>query len=128
MDSLIEWLVNYAFDHNIGVVLTPALQPYTPSTSDGTTRLVVINMNWHRKTEIPFALAHEIGHVINGDQGVHAYTATLKTKEEYAANVTGIRLIKDYCLRNEMRFDNYVVFCQQFGIPLELDYLASQIM
>lgn len=62
MDSLIEWLVNYAFDHNIGVVLTPALQPHTPSTSDGTTRLVVINMNWYRKTEIPFALAHEIGH------------------------------------------------------------------
>ena len=92
MDSLIEWLVNYAFDHNIGVVLTPALQPHTPSTSDGTTRLVVINMNWYRKTEIPFALAHEIGHVINGDQGVHAYTATLKTRAKRKYNSTILKL------------------------------------
>ena len=128
MEDLMEWLINYAFDHHIGVQLTSYLQPHTPSTSYGDYRLVVVNTRWYKHNEVPFSLAHEIGHVINGDRGVHAYTATAETKEEHAANVTGIKLLLAYCQEHDIYFDNPVVFCQQFGAPLELDYLVSGIM
>ena len=79
MEDLMEWLINYAFDHHIGVQLTSFLQPMTPSTSFSDYRLVVINTRWHKPNEIPFSLAHEIGHVMNGDCGVNAYTAVADT-------------------------------------------------
>ncbi|APU45155.1 ImmA/IrrE family metallo-endopeptidase [Limosilactobacillus fermentum] len=124
MEDLMEWLINYAFDHHIGVQLTSFLQPMTPSTSFSDYRLVVINTRWHKPNEIPFSLAHEIGHVMNGDRGVHAYTAVADTKEEYAANITGIGLLLKYCQEHDIHFTNPIEFCERFGIPMELEYVA----
>lgn len=128
MNDLIEWLVNYAFDHNIGCILTRGLKPETPSASYGDKRLVIINMNWKNHNEIPFSFAHEIGHILNGDKGIHQFTATASSKEEYRANIAGIHLLDLYCQNHDLAITNPLQFCELFGIPEWLDYIvANQI-
>lgn len=126
MTDLMEWLANYAFSHNIGYILTHMLDKDTPSTSYGEQRLVIINMEWHIKYEVPFSFAHEIGHIMNGDKGINKYSAeSVSTKEEYQANLTAIQLLITYCHKNDIEINNPVVFCEKFGIPDNLEYVVS---
>lgn len=125
LNDLIEWLVNYAFDNNIGCILTRCLKPETPSSSYGDERIVIVNMNWKHPDEIPFSFAHEIGHILNGDKGVHQFSATGSSKEEYHANITGIKLLNLYCQKHDISVNNPVRFCECFGIPNQFDYIAS---
>lgn len=129
MDELMTWLSNYGFDQQIGFIFTHNLAPDTPSQSDGTNRLVVLNMEWFPHYELPFALAHEIGHILNGDQGINKYCAeTVGTKKEYQANLTGIRLLLKYCDLHDINIDNPVNFCENFGVPEKLDYVVKLIL
>ena len=97
MNELIEYLLNYAFDHGIGYKLVHA-DPYDPSLSLKKHNLMVINLNWHNQSELPFIIGHEIGHFILGDDKygepenpikrlcLHAYELDLInpiTKKEY---------------------------------------------
>ena len=126
MNELMEWLANYAFEHGIGYILTNQLAPDTPSSSDGAHRLVIINMNWKFPKESPFSFAHEIGHVLNGDQGKNYFNAnSLDLKTEYQANLTGIKILKDFCENHDISISNPIKFCEVFGIPEKLDYVVS---
>lgn len=126
MNDLMEWLANFAFDHNIGYILTHMLNKKTPSTSYGDQRLIIINMEWYEHDEIPFSFAHEIGHILNGDKGINKYSAkTVSTKEEYKANLTAIQLLINYCHKNDIEINNPIVFCERFGIPINLEYIVS---
>ena len=118
MNDLMEWLMNYALDRGIGFIATKQLKPDTPSQSDCSQRVIVINMNWHNRHEIPFMFAHEIGHILNGDAGVHQYSASsVSIKEEHAADLTGLRLILQYCRENNIAVYNPTQFCECFGVP-----------
>ena len=92
-----EYLLNYAWDRKIGYELTQDLTPEAPSFASPEDNLVVINMNWSNKKELPFQLAHEITHVTNGDdtQAKLYYHTTYKSKfgVEYKANVGGAELL-----------------------------------
>lgn len=126
MSNVMNWLMDYAFDHQISVILTRYLNPHMPSISDGNNRLTVINMNWHNKNEIPFCFAHEIGHILNGDQGQHKFSAhSVDIKEEYQANLTGTKLLIRYAKSRDINIGNPVSFCEQFGIPTELEYVVA---
>lgn len=48
--------------------------------------------------KLPFAFAHEIGHVIHGDQHTTAKTKLAK-KQEKAADLYAVGLIWGYCLK-----------------------------
>lgn len=74
MNDLIEYLLNYAFDHGIGYKLVHA-DPYDPSLSLKNHNLMVINLNWHNQSELPFIIGHEIGHFILGDKGILYYSS-----------------------------------------------------
>ncbi len=126
MNELMEWLANYAFNHNIGYIFTHQLEADTPSSSDGQQRLVIINMEWKHKSEIPFSFAHEIGHILNGDKGINKFSAkTIGLKKEYRANLTGIDILLEYCDKHDLNFDSPIQFCERFGVPLQLDYLVN---
>ena len=126
MNDLMEWLANFAFDHSIGYILTHMLDSETPSTSYGEERLVIINMEWHAKDEVPFSFAHEIGHIVNGDKGINRYSAeSISTKEEYQANLTAIQLLITYCRKNDIEISNPIKFCEIFGIPASLEYTVG---
>ncbi|KRL93915.1 ImmA/IrrE family metallo-endopeptidase [Limosilactobacillus equigenerosi] len=121
MSDLISWLYNFAFKKGISVEQTKLLSPDTPSTSFPQAKLIIINANWHDPNEIPFIIAHEIGHVINQDD-IHSPQA------EMAASFTALHLLRKYCDANDIPTDNSIRFCSLFGIPFKYDHLVRQVL
>ena len=90
-------------------------------------RKVLINMNWQPKTEIPFIMAHEIAHVLNGDDGTRYYeSATIHSKVEYQANLTAVEILLNYCHNLDIEASNPVHLCENFGIPTALEYVVRE--
>lgn len=120
MNEVIDWLVNYAFNHKIGVILDRLnFGPDVSASTDG--QNVLINMNWKNSNEVPFLLAHEIGHVLNGDGVANYCTATATTKIESAANGQAIDLLLDYCNTYDKQPQTYTDFMKYYGIPNYLE-------
>lgn len=129
MNDLLQWLTNFALDHDIGVIFTPYFEPTTPSQSNGDYRVVVINSNWHNQNEVPFCFAHEIGHVLNHDSGVNNYSSpSVSSKEEYQANLKAIQLLLLYCKINDIHFQSSIEFCRQFGVPMNYEYMVELVL
>lgn len=127
MDEIITKLMQYAFDHNIGMVMTHELGDHTPSASRPDNKMIVINLNWYDKREIPFQMAHELGHVINQDEGILYYSSfSNRSSYERAANMTGLDiLIPIYVDVTGYSCDNISPFMEQFGIPA---YLGGDVI
>ena len=124
-DDLMQFLMDFTWNHHIGLDIgmydksfrSRALPEY---------RLIIINTNWHNSNEVPFSFAHEIGHIMNGDTGIRYYvSSTIRDKSEYQANLYGIGLLIDFCKSRDYEFDNAYNFCECFGIPASLEYIAS---
>lgn len=129
MNDVMTYLINLGFDHGISTTLTDKLPSDFPSSSSLKKQKVIINMNWKNCHEIPFILAHELGHLLNGDNGINYYeSGTIHNKTEFQANKTAIVLLVNYCNQNDINFDNPVQFCEQFGIPSELEYVVSMLL
>lgn len=123
-EVFMERLLQYAFDSKIGYILTKNLEPYTPSVAVPEDNQIIINMNWHNHDEIPFSLAHEIGHFVNGDTGTLYYTSnTFMQKSEREANLRALELILPiYADINQgMVPNNYQTVMNQLQIPQCLD-------
>ena len=120
MDNLIAWLLNFAWDHGIGYVLTRELSPATPSCVSPVENTIIINMNWRNQKELPFQIAHEIAHCLNHDVGICYYTTSMKIKTERAANLKAIQILQHYCVLNDIDYCNYVSFAERFGVPLNV--------
>ncbi|WP_040468851.1 hypothetical protein [Limosilactobacillus gastricus] len=118
MNDLIQWLINYAYDRNVSIIATRQLLPNTPSQTNVSNRVVVINMNWYNPIEIPFIYAHEISHALCG----HVMASP---KNEIEANRKAVDLLIRYCQENNIYINNSVEFCEGFGIPLRLGYLIE---
>ena len=82
MNDAIWYLLKIANNYHIDVQWAGVLSEYTPPACRIDTRIVCMNMNWHRQAELPFQLAHELSHIINGDPGdVCFYNATFTGKQ-----------------------------------------------
>lgn len=126
MNDVMTYLINLGFDRGISTTLTDQLPSRFPSSSSLRKQKVLINMNWKNKTEIPFILAHELAHLINKDSGINYYkSVTIHNKTEFEANKTAIDLLVNYCRSNDINFDNPIQFCEQFGIPTDLEYIVA---
>lgn len=121
MNELIQWLFNFGYDHDISIDTTKQLNPDTPSLADVKDGHVIINMNWSNQSEIPFIFAHEIGHVLCGH-------VTYSPKNEIEANKTAIGILIKYCWENNINISNPIRFCEEFGIPLRLNYLIRGVI
>lgn len=95
--DLIEYLEKYAAEQNIDCIWCDTCPDYIPcsSTKD---RVIFMNINWRYPLNLPFAFAHEIGHVVHGDQHTTAKTKLAK-KQEKAADLYAVGLIWGYCLK-----------------------------
>ena len=123
-NNLINWLMNYCFDHDIGACLTNEL----PDEIGGKSYvipadLVVVNNNWHNELEIPFIFAHEIGHIQTGIPCSYHASISNIDKGEADANKFAINLFMEYCKENEFNFSTYYNFAENFYIPLKFYYL-----
>lgn len=99
--------------------------PFIPSSSSVALRSVVINLN---ADNVPLQFAHELGHVLNEDDGVLYFTtSTNGSSAESNATKTGIKLLLDYYFREvpieEINLSNFMSF---YKIPLLFtDYVYS---
>ena len=127
MNEACDYLLERATEYHIDVKWAH-LSPITPPGSSFEYRSVVMNLDWHRPSEIIFQLAHEISHVIHGDKGdVYYYHACFTGKEsvEYKANVGAVKLlIPFYCQEVERECVNSANFMQIFHVP---SYLAEVV-
>lgn len=117
MNDLIEYLLNYAFDCGIGYKLVHA-DPYDPSLSLKKHNLMVINLNWHNQSELPFIIGHEIGHFILGDKGILYYSSFAgQNSEEKSADLYSLNLLYDYACGRGQYFEEPGQFLSIYGIP-----------
>lgn len=124
-EDLIKFLFQYAHDHGIDCSWE-SLDAHKPAYAVVNYNFIIVNKNWFRKTEIPFTLAHEIGHVLNGDiicncQSRYAVYPCERNADRYAFD-----LIFIYSLRYGSVITEPGIFIEQYGIPPRmLDYATE---
>lgn len=121
MNDVCWRLLTVASAHDINVQWSGRLSPYTPPACRIDTRIVLMNLNWHRSHELTFQLAHEMAHIINGDpEDTFFYHATFTGKRsvEYKANVGAVGLLVPfYCEETEPEDANVVHFTEAYAVP-----------
>lgn len=127
-DRLIRYLMNYAmFDCKIGVEFTDKLPPSAPPISYNVPgKLIIMNGKWLYPVQIPFLLAHEIGHVIHENEKFYHISSMNTQKGEANENSFAIKLLHQYCVDGEIYFDNCYSFAKCFGIPEACYYLLEK--
>ena len=120
MDDIISLLANYAFDHGIGVTMSTDLSPDCPSFALANPKNIVINLNWSPRAEIPFSMAHEIGHVINGDNGHYQLTSVAHSKAEHDANIVAFQILREWAESHDVDVSEPYLFMSCFAIPCKL--------
>ena len=81
-DDLMQFLIDFAWDHNIGVEIGE-FGPNFRARTLPEYNLVIVNTNWHNHNEVPISFAHELGHNMNRDTGIRYYESeTVKDKSE----------------------------------------------
>lgn len=125
MNEVITWLMNYCMDHDIGIIYKKNLPQTAPSDSWHNPKLIIFNANFYKKSERPFMLAHEIGHVVEEVPEYYKLAYLGIEKGEFSANRFAINLLALYCLDNDIYFDNYYSFAKAFGIPKDKYYILE---
>ncbi|WP_105965024.1 ImmA/IrrE family metallo-endopeptidase [Apilactobacillus micheneri] len=127
-NDILKDLLNYAFDHGIGIETVHA-NMNTPCLVLNNKKLIVLNLNWN-KSQIPFALSHEIAHIINEDdiQLYRSNSCNYKLSFEYNANFRALNiLIPIYLKKCEYTMDNISPLMDQLKIPNSLINETKQI-
>lgn len=128
-NKLMQYLMNYAmFDLNIGVEFTDKLPSFAPPISyNEPGRLIIMNAKWIYPAQIPFLLAHEIGHVLHENACFYHISDLTANKGEASENIFAIKLLQKYCIENEFHFGSIYQFARCFGIPQECYYLLNDV-
>ncbi|PWF22445.1 hypothetical protein DF212_03770 [Lactobacillus johnsonii] len=95
-DVTVTYLFNYAMKNNISFVATHLLHAGTPSCCDTSIRKMIINLN-NDEEALPLEIAHEIGHILNGDKGKFYFCGdSCSSPIEVNAHKTGIKILASY--------------------------------
>lgn len=116
VNDLIQYLFNFAFDHNIGVLLLSTSKEYN-SLADKTKKTIIINTNWKNQNEIPFIIGHEIGHLMDGEPCLSYFCGTSLSSKERTADLFSLNIIFEYATLQYDSFEEPIQFIQQYGIP-----------
>ena len=128
-DELINYLFNYAIVRDIGHVCYK-VDPYYPSLAWKEKREIGINMNWHNQAEIPFIIAHEIGHIMIGGPSLKQLCCTTygtDIGEEKSADIYSLHLLFAYSCKQGNDFSEPTSFMQAYGIPSRMSTEASKL-
>ncbi|GEO66222.1 ImmA/IrrE family metallo-endopeptidase [Levilactobacillus brevis] len=116
--------MQYAWDNGISCVLTDKMNEHTPSSAQPKNKIILINLNWYNQSEIIFQMAHEIGHVINNDEGVLYYSSfSNKSSYERNANLKALDILIPIYLDiiGDYNSDSVFPFMEAFCIPNRLE-------
>ncbi|QGV03969.1 ImmA/IrrE family metallo-endopeptidase [Lactobacillus acetotolerans] len=119
-NDIIEWLTNYAKDNNIDVEFVHNRPDYACQAIPEY-QMVIINLNWKNQKEIPFAIGHELGHIICKHNVSNYYQSFNSTsKMEHEADLFSIKLLLCYAVNTNQTLTNPYQFINQFGIPTKM--------
>ncbi|TPR41242.1 ImmA/IrrE family metallo-endopeptidase [Apilactobacillus micheneri] len=128
-DDILKDLLNYAFDNGIGVETVHA-SINTPCLVFNKKRLIILNLNWHNKNELPFQIAHEISHIINNDD-LNLYrsdSCNYTLSFEKNANVMALNiLLPIYFKHCNYSINNISPLMKQLSIPNSLQKETKNI-
>ncbi|WP_390404471.1 ImmA/IrrE family metallo-endopeptidase [Lacticaseibacillus jixiensis] len=89
---------------------------------------MLINMNWHNQQQVPYSIAHEIGHVQNGDAGV-LYSTPMKSRLESSADRFEVGLLVPIYHENiDREFVNTRRFMDSLHIPDCLENYCNEVI
>ena len=129
MSDVTTYLLNYALNHHIGFELLNEVDSFWPSVAIPERNMMFINTSWYKQEELPMVVAHEIGHMLNGDSCyMYDHSNSGKISSEGAANKVAIDLLLQYCRDNDIQFNSYIMFLQQFCIPLRYECIVKRKM
>ena len=129
MSDVTTYLLNYALDHHIGFELLNGIDSDWPSLAIPERNMMFINTNWYKQEELPMVVAHEIGHMIDGDSCYLYDQSTIsRLKSENRANLIAINLLMKYCSDNDIEFNNSMTFLTQFNIPQRYENSVRKII
>jgi len=129
MDEILKDLANYALDHKIGVFFRP-VSLETVAQVNPRKRLIFINTNYKIKEQLPLQLAHEICHVMNGDDSLNRlyYSSSLYGVENQA-NIGALRMLAPYYIEDKP--EEYITvdgFMETFAIPEHQRAIAEHVL
>lgn len=126
LDELIRWLLNYAFDKGINYIITDQLDEDIPSCAIPNKSTIIINSKYGKPTELPFTIAHEIGHVLNGEADVLYFSGfNNHSKIEMRANRRAVKLLLEYCNCHDLSLEP-AKFAETFGIPSSFEDMVKE--
>ncbi|WP_125764494.1 ImmA/IrrE family metallo-endopeptidase [Companilactobacillus hulinensis] len=127
INDVTTYLMNLAYDNKTTVIIEDKFSEYTPAAVNTNTKIIVLNSKWYRPNQIPFQLAHELGHILNND-GAKAclYFSPSKFGIEGHANKTAIHLLVPLFFGDtEYMHANTVRFMDAFGIPPYMESVVT---
>lgn len=126
LDELIRWLLNYAFDKGINYIITDQLNEDVPSCAIPNKSTIIINSKYGKPTELPFTIAHEIGHVLNGEADILYFSGfNNHSKIEMRANRRAVKLLLEYCNCHDLALEP-AKFAETFGIPSSFEDMVKE--
>ncbi|WP_265483710.1 MULTISPECIES: ImmA/IrrE family metallo-endopeptidase [unclassified Lactobacillus] len=145
-DEMLEYLYNFCTKHHIRVVnftnqeIKNTLGHISNSVSD-TSQVpsfsfpntiygfpcIFINLEYYKPLEIPFMVAHEIGHILEGNPDNFIYLHNGISQEERQANLFAINLIDSYASERNYHYSSIYQFAQCFNIPNKYYYLLTEV-
>ena len=129
LSDMLTSLLDFAWNHDIGILLSRSMSPDTPSSANPNNRMILINMNTKNQKSIPFQIAHEMSHVLHDDPGVLYFQTNEKNKSqnyrytfEHAADELALKIIiPTYIHCNDgIVPNNSIRFMDELAIPTSL--------
>lgn len=129
MDDEISSLFGYAYDCGIGVE-AGCYDPDWIPLAIPSQKLIVINLNWGRKREIPLTIAHETSHVLAGGADFATYTRTSTDPAEAAANKGALQILVNLFVDGYADVENFALsnFMEHFMIPYGYTELVKELV
>lgn len=120
-----DYLFKLATNNDIAICEADDLESSTPDTAITSIKVIVMNMNFVTCSSYLYRLAHELSHILYGDQelqGVYNFSEFGKRGEELKAHHNAVKL-----LLTIKRPNNAANFMDFYQIPAWLsDYVVDQ--
>lgn len=127
MDDLLDYLFRYAKSHGYKYSIESLSSDYTCGALPNY-NAIIINERYQHENWLPFAIGHEIGHLVNKDTGVCYFNNfRINTDSEYNANLVSLKLIFSYYIKNNDCLGNPFNFIELYGIPKQMMYYTFKL-
>lgn len=131
MENILTDLINYAlWKQHISVIMSGEASFGAPSVAFPDTRTIIINTNIQNKNQLPLQVAHEIGHLVNGDKkqkALYFNPTSIDYPVELAANRFAVKMLIPYYLEERDSDQiNVTEFMNIFVIPTHLEGMCRE--